>query len=250
MTNPYETDELLNQYLAFHYGVDYFDVPNYPVRCAQLCLEFMGNRPRRKALDLGCAVGRSTFELALGFDTAVGVDLSARFIDAARALQKGNTLNYFLHDEGDLGRAMQVSLANFNYSECSQRVEFSQGDACKLGAEHTGYDLIFAGNLIDRVNNPTEFLNDMPKRIVPGGLLVISSPYTLLTEYTPKENWIGGIEQHGKPKTMLKGMQEVLAPHFNLVREPLNVPFVIRETARKYQHSIAEMTVWEKRRAD
>ena len=66
MTNPYETDELLNQYLAFHYGIDYFDVPNYPVRCAQLCLEFMGNRPRRKALDLtqtelarrvGCSLG-------------------------------------------------------------------------------------------------------------------------------------------------------------------------------------------------
>jgi len=249
MYNPYETDELLNQYLAFHYGVDYFEVPNYPVRCAQLCLEFMENRPRRKALDLGCAVGRSTFELALGFDTAVGVDLSARFIHAAQELQQGKTLNYFLHDEGDLGRDMQVSLGNFDYGSCDQRVAFSQGDACKLGAEHTGYDLIFAGNLIDRVNNPTEFLNDMPHRIVPGGLLVISSPYTLLTEYTPKENWLGGIEENGKPKTMLEGMQTVLAPHFKLVRDPLNVPFVIRETARKYQHSIAEMTVWERRSA-
>lgn len=247
MYNPYETDELLNQYLAFHYGIDYFDVPNYPVRCAQLCLEFMGNRPRRKALDLGCAVGRSTFELALGFDAAVGVDLSARFIHAAQQLQQGNTLNYFLHDEGDLGRAMQVSLGDFDYGGCDQRVAFSQGDACKLGTEHTGYDLIFAGNLIDRVNNPTEFLNDMPHRIVPGGLLVISSPYTLLTEYTPKENWLGGIEENGTSKTMLQGMQAVLAPHFTQVREPMNVPFVIRETARKYQHSLAEMTVWERR---
>lgn len=247
MYNPYETDELLNQYLAFHYGIDYFDVPNYPVRCAQLCLEFMGNRPRRKALDLGCAVGRSTFELALGFDAAVGVDLSARFIHAAQQLQQGNTLNYFLHDEGDLGRAMQVSLGDFDYGGCDQRVAFSQGDACKLGPEHTGYDLIFAGNLIDRVNNPTEFLNDMLHRIVPGGLLVISSPYTLLTEYTPKENWLGGIEEDGNPKTMLQGMQAVLAPHFTQVREPMNVPFVIRETARKYQHSLAEMTVWERK---
>ena len=247
MYNPYETDELLNQYLAFHYGIDYFDVPNYPVRCAQLCLEFMGNRPRRKALDLGCAVGRSTFELALGFDAAVGVDLSARFIHAAQQLQQGNTLNYFLHDEGDLGRAMQVSLGDFDYGGCDQRVAFSQGDACKLRTEHTGYDLIFAGNLIDRVNNPTEFLNDMPHRIVPGGLLVISSPYTLLTEYTPKENWLGGIEENGNPKTMLQGMQAVLAPHFTQVREPMNVPFVIRETARKYQHSLAEMTVWERK---
>lgn len=247
MTNPYETDELLNQYLAFHYGIDYFEVPNYPVRCAQLCLEFMGDRPRRKALDLGCAVGRSTFELALGFDKAVGIDLSARFIQAAQALQQGDSLNYFLHDEGDLGRAIKVSLDDFNYGECGKRIEFAQGDACKLGVEHTAYDLIFAGNLIDRVNNPTAFLNDMAHRILAGGLLVISSPYTLLTEYTPKENWIGGIEENGKPKTMREGMQAVLEPHFTLAREPMNVPFVIRETARKYQHSIAEMTVWERK---
>ena len=38
-----------------------------------------------------------------------------------------------------------------------------------------------------------------------------------------------------------------LDAHFRPVGEPRQVPFVIRETARKYQHTLAEMTVWEKR---
>lgn len=247
MTNPYETNELLNQYMAFHFGSNYFGVPNYPARCAELCIEFMGSRPRRKALDLGCAVGRSSFDLARGFDKVVGIDLSSRFIDAANRMQAGETLPYFLHDEGELGRTVEVSLKQFDFSNIRNKVQFEVGDACNLGSDHTGYDLIFAGNLIDRVNNPAAFLNDLQHRIVPGGLLVISSPYTLLEEYTPKSNWIGGLQESGEARTVLQGMQTVLAPHFQMVQAPIDVPFVIRETSRKFQHSIAEMTLWERK---
>ena len=151
MNNIYETDELLNQYMAFHFGSSYFGVPNYPARCAELCIEFMGSRPRRKALDLGCAVGRSSFDLALGFDKVVGMDLSSRFVDAANRMKAGETLPYFLHDEGELGRTVEVSLGQFDFSAVRNKVEFEVGDACNLGVQHSGYDLIFAGNLIDRV---------------------------------------------------------------------------------------------------
>ena len=99
------------------------------------------------------------------------------------------------------------------------------------------------------MNNPSAFLNDLAHRVVPGGLLVISSPYTLLTEYTPRQNWIGGLALNGEPRTVLQGMQTVLEPHFELLTDPLDVPFVIRETSRKFQHSIAQMSVWERRSA-
>lgn len=249
MTNPYETDELLNQYMAFHFGGSYFGVPNYPVHCAELCIQFMDKRPRKKALDLGSAVGRSTFELAKGFDEAIGIDLSSRFIDAAQKLQNGENLTYFLHDEGELGREVEVSLSSLELNNLKSRVGFEVGDACNLSEHHCNYDLIFAGNLIDRVNNPAAFLNDLSHRIVPGGLLVISSPYTLLTEYTPKANWIGGLMVDGTPRTVLQGMQTLLAPHFQQIGQAMDVPFVIRETSRKFQHSVAEMSVWERRLA-
>ena len=247
MNNIYETDELLNQYMAFHFGADYFDVPNFPARCAELCIELMGARPRRKALDLGCAVGRSTFELAKSFETAVGIDLSSKFVDAAARLQAGETLPYLVHEQGELVQTLQFSLADLALNIDNSQVSFEVGDACNLGEQHRHYDLIFAGNLIDRVNDPAAFLRDLPARLVPGGLLVICSPYTLLTDYTPRQNWIGGFVADSKPRTVLDGMHAVLDPHFDLVTQPRNVPFVIRETSRKFQHSLAEMTVWERK---
>jgi 2-polyprenyl-3-methyl-5-hydroxy-6-metoxy-1,4-benzoquinol methylase len=39
-----------------------------------------------RALDLGCAVGRSSFELTRYFDRVVGLDYSARFIQVAHIL--------------------------------------------------------------------------------------------------------------------------------------------------------------------
>jgi len=37
-----------------------------------------------------------------------------------------------------------------------------------------------------------------------------------------------------------------LSSEFELVGDPQDIPFVIRETARKFQHSVAEMSVWRK----
>ena len=74
---------------------------------------------------------------------------------------------------------------------------------------------------------------------------MITSPYTWLEEYTPKAKWIGGRREHGEPLSTLAGLQQTLEPRFALLHRE-NVPFVIRETARKHQHSLAEMTVWRR----
>ena len=58
------------------------------------------------------------------------------------------------------------------------RVEFWQGDAHNLKDRFTGYDLVLACNLIDRLYEPARFLEHITERINPGGLLVLLSPYT------------------------------------------------------------------------
>jgi len=55
-----------------------------------------------------------------------------------------------------------------------------------------GFHVVLAANLIDRLINPSHFLKEIRKKILPGGFLIICSPYTWLPEYTPKDNWIGG----------------------------------------------------------
>ena len=39
----------------------------------------MKDKPRKKAFDIGCAIGRSSFELARGFDEVIGVDFLCAF---------------------------------------------------------------------------------------------------------------------------------------------------------------------------
>jgi len=73
----------------------------------------------------------------------------------------------------------------------------------------------------------------------------MTSPSTWLEEYTPRAKWLGGRREHGEPLTTFDGLARELAPHFTLVHRQ-DVPFVIRETARKHQHTLADMTVWRK----
>ena len=242
----YETDSLAAQYCDSHYGAEQFNVANFPATCAKLCLELMEGRTKRHALDLGCAVGRASFELARdGFQRVTGLDFSTRFFRLAARMQEEGYLRYAFPEEGDILSFHEISLADLGLDRVRERVEFYQADACNLPEKFTGYDLVLAANLIDRLYSPRRFLATIHERINPGGLLVIISPYTWLEEFTKKEEWLGGYKESGENVTSLEGLMSVLAPRFRLLGEPRDIPFVIRETRRKFQHSIAEMTVWE-----
>ena len=55
-----------------------------------------------RAFDIGCAVGRSTFELARGFDEVIGLDYSKAFIAKCQELKMTGQANYSVTVEGDL----------------------------------------------------------------------------------------------------------------------------------------------------
>jgi putative 4-mercaptohistidine N1-methyltranferase len=245
----YETDALISQYCEFHYGREYFGVPNFMVAAAEICREMAGGRPIRRALDLGCATGRATFELARFCDHVTGIDFSARFIKVGHDLQQKGITRYSIIEEGELASYHETTLAGLGLEDTRDRVEFRQGDAHNLKAQFTGYDLVLACNLIDRLYDPARFLDHIFGRINPGGLLVLMSPYTWLEEFTPKQKWLGGLKIDGENVTTLDGLRARLEPGFRMIAEPRDVEFVIRETARKHQHTVSQMTVWEKVRS-
>jgi putative 4-mercaptohistidine N1-methyltranferase len=245
-TSHYETDRLVSEYAEFHYGDSYFEVPNFPRALAQLAIAAMGDKPARTALDLGCATGRATFELARHFQHVTGIDFSARFIGIGTQLAEQGSLRYTLVEEGELVAYKERTLAELDLAEVAGKVEFYQGDACNLKPHFAGYDLILAANLIDRLYSPTRFLSSVHERLNPGGLLLIASPYTWLAEHTKREEWIGGFKQAGENFTTLDGLKAMLGKHFRLVGEAQAVPFVIRETKRKFQHTLSEVSIWER----
>jgi hypothetical protein len=82
--------------------------------------------------------------------------------------------------------------------------------------------------------------------VKPGGQLVITSPYTWLEDFTPRGQWLGGYRDAEGPVTTLAGLRTRLGAAFELI-EARDLPFLIREHARKYQWSVAQGTIWRRR---
>jgi len=246
VTDYYTSDSIISQYCHFGWGDNRLGVENYPAKCASIALEVMKDKPRKKAFDIGCAIGRSSFELARGFEEVIGVDFSARFIQEAEVLKKNGVLRYTVPTEGELASFHEIKLSNYHLENEREKVSFWQADACNLKPIYKDFDLIFGGNLIDRLYDPRKFLDTVAERLNDEGILILTSPYTWQEESTPKEKWIGGYKRDGENVTTLQGLEEILGNDFSLL-ESRDVPFVIQETARKHQHTVAQMSIWQKR---
>jgi 5-histidylcysteine sulfoxide synthase/putative 4-mercaptohistidine N1-methyltranferase len=241
----YESDALVSQYCEFQYGDMHFNVENFALKCAKIACSFAEKRV--KALDLGCATGRASFELAKLFESVEGIDFSVRFIGVGSKLKTDGYVAFESRQEGEITKQKKVTLHELGYEDVAKKVDFWQGDACNLKPNFSGYDLVMATNLIDRLYNPYLFLETIHERINDGGILVLTSPYTWQENSTPKELWIGGYyDDEGKEVRTFEHLKEILEKEFDFLHRE-DVAFVIKETSRKYQHSIAELSVWRKK---
>jgi putative 4-mercaptohistidine N1-methyltranferase len=248
--NYYDGDRALSEYLLFHYGGhenripgDLADALQFPIRCVSACLDAARLPAQARALDLGCAVGRSSFELARHCAQVLGIDFSASFVNAATRLRDNGSFDFNYVEEGELTRPHRAVVPP---DIDRKRVNFERGDAVNPRSGLGRFDVLLLANLIDRVDNPAKCLAQLPGLLKPGGQLIITSPYTWLAEYTPRENWLGGFMRDGQTVHTLDTLKKILAPHFELSRRQ-DLPFVIREHARKYQLGFAEATVWIRR---
>ena len=244
MSSIYESEKLLAEYLLFHYASAEEVLPpgrKWPADMAA-ALEFpcrtvahFGKAQVAHGLDLGCAVGRSSFEMSRHCDEVLGIDFSHAFIRAAEALRSGATLAYHRLEEGtqrtELSASRPAGIAG-------GKLQFCQGDAMHLAADLGAFERVHAANLLCRLSEPQLLLERLPSLVRPGGELVLATPCTWLEEFTPPAHW---------PATStLAWLKAALTPWFSLERE-VEEPFLIRETARKFQWSTALMTVWKRR---
>jgi len=244
----YEADPELAQIAEAHFGEEYFGVANFPKAAAEAALQAMLGRHMGRALDLGCGAGRASFELARHFRQVVGVDFSARIIGLGQRLLETGRLRYTLAEEGELLEYREARLADFGLDAVSGKLEFWQGDACNLKPVFTGYDLILAADLIDRLYSPRRFLETVHERLNAGGLLLIASANHWRPALTQRSEWLGGFKQDGESFTTLDGLKALLEPHFRLLQGPTDIPSIQRETRRSYRHTLMETTIWEKYR--
>ena len=243
MSRFYESDRALSEYLLFHYGSGRDILPwpfgprralDYPVRCITRFLGRLRVGRDRRALDLGCAVGRSCFELARHCGEVIGIDSSRRFIECAERLRSEGRVPFRYEVRG---QQEALSCARVPQGIDRDRVRFEEGDALHLRQGLGTFDVVLMANLIDRLEDPGRCLERMADLVRPGGHLVVSSPYTWREEFTPREHWL-----ERQPAQVIR---KLLGPAFAM-RERDDLPFLIREHERKYQWSVAEATLWER----
>ena len=240
--NIYESPRLLEEYLLFHYGSaeEFFSDREIPYPTAmrealgfpQRTVAHFETHTVTRGLDLGCAVGASTFAMANECEEVIGIDFSQAFIHAAQTLQQGKTIPYRRHDEAHQHQALMAQVHGLR-----ERCHFEQGDAMNLRTDLGTFDRVHAANLLCRLPRPNDWLEKLPSLVRSSGELILATPCTWLEEFTPSDAW-----PQGDTLTWLK---DHLQPQFSLVKTT-HEPFLIRETARKFQWSQSLVTVWKK----
>lgn len=239
----YESGILRDWYLLFHYGsADQilhgigFDTAGLPPRCLEFPVATAematGGEPCARALDLGCAVGRSTFELTRHADEVIGIDFSASFIDCARQIRSGETVAYHRYAEMHQRELLQVE-ADPEWR--MTRADFRTGDAMHPDPGLGSFDVVHAANLLCRLSDPARFLEALPGLVSPGGRLLLATPASWLETYTPRES-----QPHG---ATLDFIAAKIGNAF-VLESVAEVPFLIREHRRKYQLSTSQTSVW------
>ena len=251
MPDYYDTATQLNEYLVFHYGND-ASVLNWdfgPVKALGFHERLVGwvdesrLRAKSRALDLGCAVGRITFELTRVCESVVGVDYSTTFIESAEKIRESGLVAFRLTREGNLGTSAQVQLSS---DFVRDRVSFCQGDAENLPDSLGKFDVIIMANLLDRVAHPRKLLRKLRDITHSGAQVIICSPFTWWDEFTQPEERLGGFIQDGKEVTSMDTVAELLEADFCQTKVG-DEPFLIRQHERKFFMSVACVGAWIRR---
>ena len=245
----YESQQYLNEYLLFHYG-DASDVlawefgpkeaAGFAIRCVSDCIELAAVGPGARALDLGCAVGRSSFELARYCAEVIGIDTSQAFIRAALEVRRNGHIHFNRIEEGVLTSRCMASVPS---AIDLTRVHFEIGDALKLRATLGDFDVVLAANLLCRLEDPIQLVLKFSQLVRPGGQLILVSPYSWSRDFTPFPKWLGGYENNGRRYDTFVTLTKFLEPDFDLARTR-ELPFLIREHARRYQWGVSHASVW------
>lgn len=233
LTDSYESESLLRQYLDFHFcseDPDYLphhSLPvgllHYPNRCAA---KLIGHSQRfERALDVGCAVGGSSFALAAEFKEVVGLDFSASFIHAA----------------SHIAREGHFRLSENVYSLPSElrknAPEFLTADACDLPEDLGRFDAVLMANLLCRLPDPAACLKGLRNVTTSGSILLFTTPCSWDESFTPRDKWLW---------PTLEALHEQLDSWCECI-EVTDMPFILKDHDRRAQFTVAEASVWKVR---
>lgn len=141
-------------------------------------------------LDVGCAVGRATFEAAARTGSpTLGLDLNISMLQVARRAAVTGIASYPLRTQAMDYARREVPLAPA-WREAD--VEFRVADAGQLPLTDGVVGTVLAFNLVDCLTAPTQALTEWARVLRPGGRLVLTTPHDWSAAATPPTAWLLG----------------------------------------------------------
>ncbi len=183
----YETAALTASYLWGHFS----DLMDDPLACtAYDQWRSLLSGEVGPALDIGCAVGRLTFELAAVHPLAIGIDRSRSLVGMARELLRHGELRVDLPQQGHLSEPWHISLpAEWR----SRPVEFVVADALALPFRRSLFGQVTTLNILDKVPAPLTHLQEVNRVArTKGSSWLLADPFSWSEEVTPEQDWLGG----------------------------------------------------------
>lgn len=215
--NTYENQAEIARLLHHHYA-EHAAQPEHDLQ--QIMRLLQPYLPEvQQALDIGCGVGRLSFELAKQVKHVQGIDFTARHIQHALQLKEQGRVRYTQQTEGELLDYHEISLQSLGLDNVASRVDFCQGDGHNLKPQFNHYQLIVCHRVLEYSYQPRQLLECLIDRLQPGGLLVLGSAFQWSAAHTQAEHWLGGVKQDGEDQFATRLLHDLLSEQFTLLGE-------------------------------
>jgi SAM-dependent methyltransferase len=240
----YNAPGMLSAYLWSHFG----DLMDDPLATDAYRVWSAGFNPTAgDALDVGCAVGRLSFEMAATHDYVIGLDTSVAFIRKAREILSRKRLDFDLIVEGHITEPRSFQLAAHTDYD---RVDFIVADALALPFRQNAFATVAAINLLEKVPEPMKHLTEINRMLrSQAAMFLFSDPFSWDEAVSPPERWLSG---NGNPQYSARGidtLRRLFAGEYGVFDPPLDirnegsVAWKIRKTENLWEHITSQYLI-------
>lgn len=199
------------------------------------------------ALDIGCSVGRLSFEMSRFHQRVVGVDTSFAFIENARKLLSEKRLSFDMIVEGMITERKECGLSgDWRYD----RVEFIVADALALPFPSSHFNTVCSVNILEKVPNPLGHLMEVDRVLADrAGRFLFSDPFSWDESISPPDSWIGGNPDGANKGRGAAAMRRLMTSNRHCFNPPLeiaeegNIAWKIRKTENLWEHITSQFLV-------
>jgi len=251
-SSSYTERSLISSYMDLHYGtfggltspfISWIDSQKFWEKVVGIAKPQVG-QIYHHSLDLGCSVGRNTFELAIFSELAIGIDLKFSTVSAAAMFQQNQKISF---ERRKHGRSFEKIKAAYSPP---QNVLFMVADALDPPYRAEAFDLVAALNLIDNVRLPLVLIGQMDALLKQGGSLLVGSPYEWQPGICEPEEWLE-TDDMDSPEMLQNILEGKLIPQMGLNYEVLeniaDIPWPMRHHARHYSLFLVHLLKARKR---